>query len=101
MKKSVMLIASEKPKAQPPVAGSATCSASPEEWWTKYASLLAQKMELGGVQSFLIEKMPNGKFEFEVTPTGWPNSFYVREENKKTEENGKIRADRARSLRAM
>jgi hypothetical protein len=52
---------------------SAQCSASPEEWWTKFASLLAQKMEAGCVQSVRIEKKPNGKFEFEVTPTGWPN----------------------------
>jgi hypothetical protein len=56
-----------------PASSAAPCSASPEEWWTTCASLLAKKMELGGVQSFRIEKKPNGKFKFEVLPTGWPN----------------------------
>lgn len=63
-------IESETPAA---VAGAAHGSASPEQWWTHHAELLAVKMKLGGVESFRIQKTPRGTYEFEVTPTGWPN----------------------------
>lgn len=52
------------------VAGAARGSATPEEWWTHHAELLAVKMKLGGVQSFRIERNAKGNYEFEVTPTG-------------------------------
>lgn len=40
-----------------------------EEWWTQHAALLAEKMKIGGVDSFKIQRTPKGTFEFEVTPT--------------------------------
>ena len=48
-------------------------SVTPEQWWSHHAELLAVKMKLGGVQSFRIELNAKGNYEFEVTPTGWPN----------------------------
>ncbi len=56
---------------------SATTPCSSEEWWARHAALLAAKMHLGGVGSFKIERQPNGKFSFEVTPEEspqWPGA---------------------------
>lgn len=45
-------------------------SVTPEQWWTKHAGLMAQKMKLGGVKSFRIELTERGTYEFEVVPDG-------------------------------
>ena len=48
-------------------------SATPEEWWAKRASELAQQMKVGGVGELRLLRLPTGKYEFEITPEGWPN----------------------------
>lgn len=52
-----------------PAAGSAT----PEEWWAKRASEIAEQMKQGGVGELRLRRLPTGKYEFEITPEGWPN----------------------------
>lgn len=49
-------------------------SATPEEWWAKRASELAQQMKVGGVGELRLLRLPTGKYEFEITPEGWPNT---------------------------
>lgn len=41
---------------------------NPGEWWTRHASLLAEKMRRGGVRLFRIEMTPRGTYVFEVDP---------------------------------
>lgn len=48
-------------------------SVTPEQWWTRHAELLAQKMKLGGVKSFRIDLTERGTYAFEVTPIESPN----------------------------
>jgi hypothetical protein len=54
---------------QPPPVPAADPAVTPEQWWTKHATLLADKMRVGGVKSFRILQTPWGTYEFEVTPT--------------------------------
>ena len=49
---------------------SATGSATPVEWWLKRAAELAQQMKVGGVQTLTLNRLPTGKYEFEITPEG-------------------------------
>ena len=49
-------------------------SVTAEEWWVQHATLLAEKMRLGGVRMFRVELTPRGTYEFEVDPIESPNS---------------------------
>lgn len=49
-------------------------SVSAEDWWAGLATLLAQKMKLGGVKEFRIFLNYRGNYEFEVVPTAPPNT---------------------------
>ena len=49
-------------------------SCAPEAWWTRHASLLAEKMRRGGVRKFRVELTPRGTYEFEVDPIESPNT---------------------------
>jgi hypothetical protein len=53
--------------AKLPTAPAAHVSA--EQWWTNHASLLVQKMKIGGVKMFRVEQTARGTYEFEVVPT--------------------------------
>lgn len=49
-------------------------SVTAEEWWVQHATLLAEKMRLGGVRMFRVELTPRGTYEFEVDPIESPNA---------------------------
>ncbi len=46
----------------------AEAAETPEEWWTRHASLLAEKMRRGGVRKFHVELTPRGTYVFEADP---------------------------------
>lgn len=46
-----------------------------EEWWTKLAVIIAEKMKLGGVELFTVKRnVERNTYEFEVSPESHPNA---------------------------